>query len=99
MSDCSFHLSLHISVFLPCGRIDAFVMLVYSTQSTVRVAVPCLRRRGLSPRVSHVPWPVCVLVAELFMGWVDPWVRLGWVHYSKSILKFERILLMHLKQG
>ena len=27
------------------------------------------------------------------------WIGLGWVHYSKSTKKFERITLMHLKHG
>jgi len=38
-------------------------------------------------------------VSELSMGWVDPWVGLGWVHCSKSIRIFERIVLVHLKHG
>jgi len=38
-------------------------------------------------------------VSELSMGWVDPWVALGWVHCSKSIRIFERIVLVHLKHG
>jgi len=27
---------------------------------------------------------VLISVSELFMGWVDPFVGLGWVQYSKS---------------
>ena len=51
--------------------------------------------------------------SELSMGWVDPWVGLGWVgsrffSFGKlrwvgstiaKVLKFERTMLMHLKQG
>jgi len=49
------------------------------------------------------------------MGWVDPWVGLGWVGLGRDfsvfgrlgwvgpttekVLKFERIMLMHLKHG
>ena len=36
---------------------------------------------------------------ELSMGRVDPWIGLGWVHYSKSTKIFERIVLIHLKHG
>jgi len=42
------------------------------------------------------------------MGWVDPWVELGWIEIFQflvglvgstvaKVLKFERIMLMHLK--
>jgi len=53
--------------------------------------------------------------AELSMGWVDPWVGLGWVGLGRDfsvfgglgwvgsttakVQKFERIILMHLKHG
>ena len=48
--------------------------------------------------------------AELSMGWVDPWVGLGWFEIfqflvgwvgstTENVLKFERIMLMHLKHG
>ena len=26
------------------------------------------------------------------MGWVDPWVGLGWVHYSKSTENLKRLV-------
>jgi len=31
----------------------------------------------------------CVIQSELSMGSVDPWVGLGWVHYSKSAKNFK----------
>ena len=50
---------------------------------------------------------------ELSMGWADPWVGSGWVGLGRDfqflvgrvgsttakVLKFERIVLMHLKHG
>jgi len=47
------------------------------------------------------------------MGWVDPWIGLGWVGLGRDVqflvgwvgsttaivLKFERIMLMHLKHS
>ena len=49
---------------------------------------------------------------ESSMSWVDPWVGLGWVKnfqflvglvgldpLQQKVLKFERIILMHLKHG
>jgi len=53
--------------------------------------------------------------AELFIGWVNPWVRLGWVGLGRDfsvfsglgwaeytlakLLQLERTMLMHLKHG
>jgi len=55
------------------------------------------------------------IVAELSMGWVDPWVGLGWVRLGRDfsvfggfgwvgsttakVQKIERIILMRLKNG
>jgi len=33
--------------------------------------------------------------AQLSMAWVDLWVGLGRVHYSKSTKQIERIMLTH----
>ena len=49
-------------------------------------------------------------LSELSMGWVDPRVWLGWVEIfqflvgwvgstTATVLKFERLILMHLKHG
>ena len=38
--------------------------------------------------------------SQLSIGWVGPWVRLGWVGSTiAKVLKFERIMLMNLKHG
>jgi len=47
---------------------------------------------------------------ELSMGWIDPWVGLGWVEFFQylvgwvgssiaKVVKCGRIMLVHLKRG
>ena len=53
---------------------------------------------------------MCACKTKLSMGWVDPWVGSGWVDIFQflvgwvgstmaKVLKFERIMLLHLKHG
>jgi len=58
--------------------------LTESIVQSVAVEVGSQRADAGRLKVLHVH-------TELSMGWVDPWVGLGWIHYRKNTKNLKRL--------